>query len=154
VGILFDIKRNEVLKVYLEIGETKFPYIPGLLFLREGNILLRLLKNIKEKYDLIVVDGHGLSHPRKSGLATYIGVISGKPTIGIAKKYLFGNIINDIIYLNDQKVGIKVNKYYFSIGSNIDFNTLLRFLKIIGYKYPKGMKIADRLSKYFAKLLL
>lgn len=154
VGVLFDLRKNVVLKVYLEKGIAKFPYIPGLLFLREAEVLLSLLNKVKERYDLIIVDGQGLSHPRKAGLATFIGVLTKKPTIGIAKKYLFGEIINNIIYVNGLMVGLKMNKYYVSIGSNIDFNSLFNFLKSIGFEYPKAMKIADRLSRYLAKKIL
>ncbi|MFH7880479.1 MAG: endonuclease V [Candidatus Aenigmatarchaeota archaeon] len=154
VGVLFDIKNDEVLNVYFRKERVKFPYIPGLLFLREGKIILRVLKDIKENYDLIIVDGHGLSHPRKAGLATYVGVMSKKPTIGIAKKYLFGDIVDNIIYVDNMKVGIKVGKYYFSIGSNIDFESLVEFLKSINFSYPRGMVIADKLSKYLAKRIL
>ncbi|MEM4460902.1 MAG: endonuclease V [Nanopusillaceae archaeon] len=154
VAVLYDLKKDEVLEVYYRKDLVRFPYIPGLLFFREGNFMVKLIKKVKKKYDLIIVDGHGLSHPRMAGLATYVGVITNKPTIGIAKKYLFGDVIDDIIYLNNTKVGIKINRYYFSIGSNIDFDSLKIFIEKINFTYPKAMKIADKLSKCLANKLL
>jgi len=151
VGILYDLEKDEVENVYCEFDKIKFPYIPTFLFLREAPIILKLLKNVKERYDLILIDGHGLAHPRKAGLATVIGVIAKRPTIGIGKGFLYGKIKKGIIFVENKKVGIKFGKYYASIGSNIDFDSLKRFLERINFEYPKAMKIADRLSKQILK---
>ncbi|MEM5815393.1 MAG: endonuclease V [Candidatus Aenigmatarchaeota archaeon] len=151
VAVLFDLKQDLVLKIYIDKKRVKFPYIPGLFFLRESEVILKTLRKIREKYDLIVVDAHGLTHPRKAGLATFIGVTLNKPTIGIAKKYLYGEIRNNIIFVDNNKVGVVLGKYYSSIGSNIDFESMIEFFKKINFKYPKAMKIADRLSKIIAR---
>ncbi|MCS7093815.1 MAG: endonuclease V [Candidatus Aenigmarchaeota archaeon] len=153
VAVLYDLEKKDITNVYFEKNIVAYPYIPGFLFLREAPVVLSVLKKIREKYELIIIDGHGLAHPRKSGLATVIGVITKKPTIGIAKKFLYGKIRDNFIYVGGRKVGLKVGKYYVSIGSNIDFSSLIRFLKIIDFEYPKAMKIADKLSKYLAKKL-
>lgn len=154
VGVLYDVKKSSILNVYLEKSTVNFPYIPGFLFLREAKVLLKLLNKVKEKFDLIIVDGQGLSHPRKAGLATFVGVYTNKPTIGIAKGYLFGKIVDNVIYVDNLKVGYKMKNYYVSIGSNIDFDSLIKFLKSINFEYPKAMKVADKLSSYLAKKLL
>jgi len=151
VGILYDLEKDEIENVYCEFDKIKFPYIPTFLFLREAPIILKILEKVKEKYDLILIDGHGLAHPRKAGLATVIGVITKKPTIGIGKSFLYGKIKKGIIFVENKKVGIKFGKYYASIGSNIDFDSLKRFLERINFEYPKVMKIADKLSKEILK---
>jgi len=153
IGILYDLEKEGIEKVYYKIGKVKFPYIPTFLFLREAPIILRLIEKVKERYDLILVDGHGLAHPRKAGLATVVGVISKKPTIGIGKSFLYGKFKGGIIFVGKKKVGIKFGKYYASIGSNIDFDSLKKFLERINFKYPKAMRIADRLSKEIFKKL-
>ncbi|MEP0824115.1 MAG: endonuclease V, partial [Nitrososphaera sp.] len=66
----------------------KFPYIPGLLMLREAEPVISTLALLKKGYDLLMVDGHGRLHPRKCGLACYLGVTLDKPTIGVAKSRL------------------------------------------------------------------
>jgi deoxyribonuclease V len=88
-----------------------------------------------------------LAHPRKAGLATIIGILTGKPTIGIAKSFLYGEIKDSYILVDGEKVGIKFGKYYASIGSNIEIESLEKFLGRIGFQYPEALKIADKLSK-------
>jgi deoxyribonuclease V len=146
-AVFYDLKQEKVLKEILVKERVKFPYIPGLLFLREAPIMLEAIEKIDREYDLILVDGHGLAHPRKAGLATIIGILTGKPTIGIAKSFLYGEIKDSYIFVDQQKVGIKFGKYYASIGSNIDIESLENFLKSINFKYPKALKIAHKLSK-------
>jgi deoxyribonuclease V len=146
-AVLYDLKQEKVLKELLVKDIVKFPYIPGLLFLREAPIMLEAIEKIDRDYDLILVDGHGLAHPRKAGLATIIGILTGKPTVGIAKSFLYGEIKDNYIFVEGQKVGIKFGKYYASIGSNIDIESLENFLNMINFKYPKALKIADKLSK-------
>ena len=146
-AVIYDINENKVLKETIIKEKVDFPYIPGLLFLREAPIMLEAIRKIDREYDLILVDGHGLAHPRKAGLATVIGVLTEKPTIGIAKSFLYGEIRDNYIFVEGQKVGIKFGKYYASIGSNIDIDSLERFLSAINFTYPKALKIADKLSK-------
>lgn len=74
----------------MEAAAPPRPYIPGFLVLREGAVMLAALDRLHERPDLLLVDGHGLAHPRRFGLACYLGVVSGIPTIGVAKSRLIG----------------------------------------------------------------
>ena len=69
---------------------ANFPYIPGLLAFREGPAVLQLVKTLKSKIDLFILDGHGMAHPRGAGLASILGLLLNIPSIGCAKTKLVG----------------------------------------------------------------
>ncbi|MFD1658237.1 endonuclease V [Streptomyces caeni] len=67
------------------VGEVSFPYVPGLLAFREIPTVLAALAALDRDPGLVVCDGYGLAHPRRFGLACHLGVLTGLPTIGVAK---------------------------------------------------------------------
>jgi deoxyribonuclease V len=66
-------------------GHVPFPYVPGLLAFREIPAVLVALRTLRRAPDLIVCDGYGLAHPRRFGLAAHLGVLTGLPSLGVAK---------------------------------------------------------------------
>lgn len=81
-----------------ELIETKYatrkvviPYIPGLLSFREGPACIAAVKKLKNEPDIFIIDGQGIAHPRRLGLAAHLGLFFDKPTIGCAKSRLIGS---------------------------------------------------------------
>ena len=122
------------------------PYVPGLLMLREAGPILHALDMLKSDYDLLLVDGHGLLHPRKCGLACYVGVTLNKPTIGVAKSRLCGTVRPDGFVEMDGKIlGYAFSKkLYISAGHRISLKTAMAIVKELG---TEPLRLADVNSK-------
>lgn len=75
------------------LAKMRFPYIPGLLSFREIPAIYRAWEALPEKPDVIMIDGHGINHPRRLGIAAHFGLVSGHPSLGCAKKHLCGTFI-------------------------------------------------------------
>jgi deoxyribonuclease V len=80
----------ETVETTSAVQEVSFPYIPGLLSFREAPVCLAAVEKIKYTPDVFIVDGQGLAHPRRLGLASHLGLFFDKPTIGCAKSRLIG----------------------------------------------------------------
>ena len=139
-----------------------FPYIPGLLSFREAPAVLAALEKLATPPNLILCDGQGIAHPRRFGIACHIGVITGIPTIGVAKTRLtgsheaVGSEKGDWAPLVDgvETVGAvlrtrkNVKPLYISVGHKIDLETAIRYVMASTTKYrlPETTRWAHRLA--------
>jgi len=89
-AVLFDADSAEVIASEVARLPTLMPYIPGLLSFRELPALLAALAQLPQAPDLAFIDGHGIAHPRRLGIAAHFGAVTGLPSIGVAKKILVG----------------------------------------------------------------
>lgn len=89
-AVLLDAVTLNPLETQLVRLPTRMPYIPGLLSFRELPALLEALSLLSAAPDLCFIDGHGIAHPRRLGIAAHFGVATDLPTIGVAKKVLVG----------------------------------------------------------------
>ncbi|GEP51749.1 endonuclease V [Flavobacterium noncentrifugens] len=88
--VVLSYPEMELLSYSLVEMETIFPYVSGYLAFREVPSLLRAWEQLPEKPDVLVLDGQGITHPRKMGIASHFGVLENQPTIGCAKSMMFG----------------------------------------------------------------
>jgi deoxyribonuclease V len=142
--------------------EIRFPYIPGLLSFREGPAVIAALDRLRTVPDLLIIDGQGLAHPRRFGLACHIGVYTGLPAIGCAKSRLCGThrmpgrkrgaraVLKDrgdvIGAVVRTRTGVK--PVYVSIGHRIDLETGIAWVLrcCTWYRLPETTRQAHRLA--------
>jgi deoxyribonuclease V len=161
--VLFKFPSLEQIEMKSHCMALTFPYVPGLLSFRELPVILESFKKLTKTPDVIFVDGQGISHPRRLGLASHLGLWLNVPTIGCAKSILIGKYENlsvkkgNFAYLKDKKeiLGAAVRTkdnclpVIISIGHKIDLKSAVNLtLKCCdGYRIPKPTRIADKLVK-------
>ena len=84
-AVVLDAATHEVVAEATAVGRISFPYVPGLLAFREIPAVMAALEALAVPPGLVVCDGYGLAHPRRFGLASHLGVLTGLPTVGVAK---------------------------------------------------------------------
>lgn len=88
--VVFDYASLTMIEEAHVVMETPFPYVPGYLSFREAPALLAAIERLSRIPDLFIVDGQGIAHPRRLGIASFLGVLLDRPAIGSAKSRLVG----------------------------------------------------------------
>jgi len=136
-----------------------FPYIPGFLAFREAPVLLEAFAKLENEPDVIIFDGQGIAHQRGLGIATHMGLVLDKPTVGCAKSRLVGSFEepgNEVgnfspLVFHGNTIGAvlrtrkNVNPIFVSQGHRIDLKTCVDMLLQCGdgYRIPKPTREAD-----------
>jgi deoxyribonuclease V len=89
-AVVFTFPELEHVETVIGEAPVVFPYVPGFLTFREGPAILDALARLRSEPDVLLFDGQGYAHPRRIGLATHMGVVLDRPTIGCAKSRLVG----------------------------------------------------------------
>lgn len=165
VVAVLDYETLELQTSVIAYAHTDFPYISGLLAFREVPAIRKALACLPEKPDLLMVDGHGIAHPRRLGIAANLGVVTGLPAIGVAKSRLTGkhdeiaarrNTRTALRDKNGEIIGTvlcskdKCNPLYVSAGHRISHETALDITLhcLKNYRLPEPTRIADQISKW------
>ena len=88
--VILKLPDFELIETKSAVRKTTFPYIPGLLSFREAPVCIAAVEKLRNKPDVFIIDGQGIAHPRRLGLAAHLGLFFDKPTIGCAKSRLTG----------------------------------------------------------------
>lgn len=159
-GAVVVISYPEFTIVEVKTAESKitFPYIPGLLSFREAPLILAACEKLCHTPDLVLVDGQGVAHPRRLGLASHLGLFLDMPTIGCAKSILCGRhepvgeevgcyaelIDNGEIIGAALRTKIGTKPIYVSVGHKVDLASALYWVTKCcrGYRLPEHTRLA------------
>ncbi len=141
---------------------VSFPYIPGLLAFREAPAVLEACAQVEREPDLLILDGQGLAHPRRIGIASHVGVVLGVPAIGCAKTRLVGTHHDPgpergayaYLYDREEIVGAvvrtkdKTAPVYVSVGDKIDLEQAIHYTLACctRYRLPEPTRLAHQVA--------
>jgi deoxyribonuclease V len=150
----------DVIEAKVAEAKITFPYIPGLLSFRESPLILAACEKLDNVPDLVLIDGQGLAHPRRLGLASHVGLLLDLPTIGCAKSILCGRHLpvgeepGSHAELRDKSEVIGaalrtrrgVRPVYVSVGHKIGLAAALHWVMECcrGYRLPEPTRLAHR----------
>lgn len=156
--VVFKYPEMQVIATSTAISHTSFPYISGLLAFREVPALFSAWNNLYTKPDVLVLDGQGIAHERRMGIATHFGLLTGLPTIGSAKSRLYGRyeepadkaFAESPMYDKGELIGVALrskehcNPIYISPGHHISMQQSVDVIKncLRGYRIPEPTRQA------------
>jgi deoxyribonuclease V len=156
--VVLDYRTQEPCEVSVVEGKIDFPYIPGLLSFREAPLALIAWQRLKSRPDLMMVDGQGIAHPRRFGIASHLGLLLDIPSIGCAKSRLIGthDLLPDeagsyqLLKEKDEIIGAvvrtkhRVQPVYVSIGHRIGLESAISLVLRCcrGYRLPQPARLA------------
>jgi deoxyribonuclease V len=161
--VVLDVSDFRIVDSVVVHGEARFPYVPGLFAFRELPALVEALRRLTVVPDMLVCDGQGIAHPRRFGLACHVGVLTGLPTVGVAKTPLGhyelpGGRRGDTTQLVDGSdvVGSAlrtqpdVKPVFVSVGHRIDLErACAETLRLAPrYRLPETTRAADHLCRH------
>jgi deoxyribonuclease V len=140
------------------VGESPFPYIPGLLSFREAPILLQAFAKVQQRPDVVMIDGQGIAHPRRLGIGSHLGLWLQVPSIGCGKTRLCGKFdepgpnAGDASPLLDHgevigsvlRTKLRTNPMFISPGHRINLASSVRLVleACRGYRLPEPTRQA------------
>lgn len=163
--VLLSFPALEILEQHVYEEPLRMEYIPGLLSFRELPCVLGAFARLKRSPDLVMVDGQGIAHPRRLGIASHLGLWLDLPTIGCAKSILRGHYEESKLSeeagawlpLKDRgeiigaavRTRTRVNPMIISLGHRISLESSIRYVLLCtkGYRLPEPTRQADKLSK-------
>ncbi len=160
-GVVLDYKTLGVKEIKTIETEVSFPYVSTFLTFREGPPIIKVYKKLKTKPDIVMINGQGICHPLFCGIASHVGVLLNKPSIGVAQSRLVGEYSTPIkvgayssIKYKNKKVGYTYKSkenckpILISPGHRVSVNSSLKITKncIKNHKLPEPIFIAHVIS--------
>jgi deoxyribonuclease V len=155
-AVVCDYESLKPLEAATAVFQTSFPYLPGFLSFREGPALILVLCKLKSLPDVLLIDGNGILHKRRFGLASHVGLLLGRCSIGVAKSLLCGEIRDSRIYYRGRLVGYKLHNLYISPGHKISLQTAVKIVKksILAHRLPEPLFLAHAAARRLKRKLM
>ena len=151
--VVCDYKTLKVIETKTAVAKAPISYKPGFLSYRELPAMVNAFIALKSKPDLIIVDGNGILHPRRLGIASHFGLVISKPTIGVARNLVTGKVDKGKFYVENELRGFEIKTkdhatpIYVSPGHMISLGTALRIVTNCirpPHKLPEPLHLAHR----------
>ena len=155
-GIAVIDSKLEVVEEKFFLDRVHFPYVPEFLAYRELPSMIQCYNKLETPIDLIFVDGNGILHPRGCGIASHFGLAINKPTIGIAKNLLLGEVKEGKVYVNGKIKGVELvtkegsRPLYVSPDHMISLDTAVKIVRDClkpPHKLPEPLDVAHRYAE-------
>ena len=160
-GIVLNFVSLQLKDVKTIKTKLSFPYVSTFLFFREGPPIIKVYKKLNVEPDILMINGHGIAHPLFCGMASHIGVLLNKPTIGIAQNKLCGYYKEpkkvgeaSPLFYKGKKVGYvfksmkNCKPIFVSPGHKISLETSLKVVKecMKDHKLPEPLHLAHHFA--------
>lgn len=150
--VVCDAKTMKVLEEKYAVEKAPISYIPGYLAYREMPVAIKAFHRLDKRPDIVMVDGNGILHPRRIGIASHFGLMTDTPTIGVAKKLLCGTLKDGKIEVDKEIRGVEIKTrdvsrpIYVSPGHRISLQTAVKIAKdtLRGHKLPEPLYLAHK----------
>lgn len=162
-GVVVCDKDMEIVEKKYAVLNAQIPYVPGFLFYREGPAIIAAFNKLKQKPDVLMVDGNGILHPCRIGMASHVGVVLNMATIGSTKNLMCGNVREGKVYVEKEIRGFELktreyaNPIYVSPGHKISLGKSLDIVKGSlkpPHKLPEPLHLAHRYVNEVRKELI
>lgn len=165
-AVVFKFPDMDVIESAWSVDKLRIPYIPGFLSFREFFPCRKVLQKVRHIPDILFVDGNGIAHPRKMGLASHLGLLLDLSTVGCAKTSIFSSYLSPpekrgewtgYKHPSGERVGVclrtrdKVKPIFVSPGHKMDIKTACRFSLLFSkFRIPEPLRLAHILAKKIA----
>jgi deoxyribonuclease V len=161
--VVLDYNTLKVVEKKYATADAPIQYIPGFLSYRESPAVIAAVSKLEQKPDILMVDGNGILHPRRIGMASHLGILLDMPTIGVAKKLFLGEEKDGKIIVEEEAraIAMKTKEHakpiYISPGHRVSLKTAAEITKkclVEKHKLPEPLHEAHKYSNKVRERLI
>ncbi|MCH8003991.1 MAG: endonuclease V [Nanoarchaeota archaeon] len=161
--VVCDYKTLKVIEKKHAVVDAKISYKSSFLFYRDGPAVMEAFNKLDHKPHILILEGNGILHPRRIGMASHVGILLDTPTIGVTKRLMLGQVRENTIYVEKEARGYELitrehaKPIYISPGHKISLKTSLEVIKNClrqPHKFPEPLHLARKYVNKVKKELM